>query len=85
MDDVRIRASFPLNGRHRTTLAVVRSLVEIALRMEHIGGKTLVTITGSNLSLGLYSSGLVEFPSSSNGKRVTVGTQTYNGEVSIYR
>ena len=44
-----------------------------------------MTITGSNLSLGLYSSGLAEFPSSSNGKRLTVGTKTYNGEVSICR
>ena len=44
-----------------------------------------MTITGSNLSLGLYSSGLVEFPASSNDKRLTVGNKTYNGEVSIYR
>ena len=43
-----------------------------------------MTITGSNLSLGLYSCGLTEFPSSSNGKCLTVG-KTYNGEVSIYR
>ena len=40
-DDVGYEALFPFNGRHRTTLAVVRSLSEIALRTNASVGRHL--------------------------------------------